>query len=137
MHLGLSRTSSKATVFIGFALLAVLSSVIANVLFSGYEPETVVTASYLIAIVLAYISERVSQRLARVRLTWGGVDKRRIAEFGVYVAIWAAALFFSTRNFNESVGLFGGLLRVFVVYMFAAALFEMLNLLKIEVNHED
>ena len=137
MHLGLSHTSSKATVFIGFALLAVLSSVIAIVLFSGYRQESVLTASYLVAVALAYISERVSQRLARVRLTWSGVDKRRIAEFAVYVAIWAAALFFSTRNFDESAGLFGGLLRVFVVYMFAAALFEILNVLKIEVHNED
>lgn len=84
----------------------------------------------LLAFVVAFGSEKISQSNRRISLKWSRFDMRRIAIFIVYIAIWIFAFAFSYQEILESTGMVKYLINMFVMYVFAGAFFEILNVLK-------
>lgn len=106
---------------VGFSLLPA---------FPNGEESIARTAIFFFAVASAYVAERFAQFAAGVSLVWSRPEGRRVALFVVYLLIWAGALSLSWTGLLESRGLLAFAIDAAVMYMFAAALFEILNLLK-------
>ncbi len=83
-----------------------------------------------IAVATAFLAEKIAQRAAGVRLTWGLGRARNIADFLIYLLIWCVALYFSWDSIFDTNAIISKIMDVVVLYLFAGALFEILNLLK-------
>mgnify|MGYP006198931299 CR=1 FL=1 len=124
------KSPSKGLIFILAGLIAVLATFFCHFFYSTTSPTAVFWSSGVIAILIAYFAERLAQHCARVRLRWGGLSRHRLSVFLLYLVIWIFSLYFSIEGLDSPKGYFGLAVQVFVIYMFAAAFFEMLNLLK-------
>jgi hypothetical protein len=125
--------SMKSLILCAGGVAAAFFSIVGNMLLAAIPnfDQSITRGVLCVVIVLsAYLAERMSQLNAGVTLNWGGIAKGRLALFAIYMLIWAGVLKLSWDGLFDSPGLFAQVIDAVIIYMFAAAFFEMLNLLK-------
>lgn len=114
---------------VGVILMAVLF-----LFYKFYRPEVFVkfgdAPSAILSIIAAFFAEKMSQKKAEIKLIWMMPKIDKIIHFFAYFLIWLLFLFFSFSGLPEAPSLFIYIVQMMVVYMFAGAFFEIINILK-------
>ena len=88
----------------------------------------------LLAFLTAYIFEKYVQWKLQINLRWRGPGVRRINRFLLSIFVWIVCAWLALPEANTSKSAWSFFTSLTVIYMFAAAWFEIFNLLKLEIN---
>ena len=80
---------------------------------------------------IAYVAERIAQMRSGVKFSFFGHGRRHVMKFLIYISLWIASLWVASIDSMGQPGVLGFFSKTLVVYMFSAAFWEILNLIKV------